>query len=36
MDDLFTTKHLLILLMIPLIVFGMPKLKALLVYLRIM
>jgi hypothetical protein len=36
MADLFTTKHLLILLMIPLIILGMPKLRALLVYLRIM
>ncbi len=36
MDDLFTTKHLLILLMIPLVILGMPKMKALLVRLGLM
>jgi Sec-independent protein translocase protein TatA len=36
MDDLITPKHLLILLMIPLVIFGTPKLKALLVRLGIM
>jgi hypothetical protein len=36
MDDLFTQRHLLILLLMLLVIFGGPKLKALLVYLRIM
>jgi Sec-independent protein translocase protein TatA len=36
MDDLFTQRHLLILLLMLLVIFGTPKLKALLVYLRIM
>jgi len=36
MADLFTHKHLLILLLIVLIIFGTPKLRALLVYFHIM
>jgi len=36
MDDLFTQRHLLILLLVLLVIFGGPKLKALLVNLGIM
>ena len=36
MDDLFTQRHLLILLLVLLVIFGSPKLKALLVNLGIM
>lgn len=34
-NDVFTAKHLLIPLMIPLVNYGVPKLKALWVYLRV-
>jgi hypothetical protein len=36
MADLFTPKHLLILLLIPLIILGLPGLKKLLMRLGIM